>query len=332
MLERGVGRRRHARARAVAGAVAVVAEKRTTAMHATFRRIGIARIARPRRPLWIHRNATLARRARNHCVGIVGIEVCAPLPHIARHVEEPKAVWRKTLDRRCTLEAVIFGVFAGKIALPDVATPRLSRSGINWLIAPSIHLLRKPAARGELPLGFGRQPLASPFAIRHRIIEGDLHNGNGVLPIDGTGRALRMTPVCAWRPRPPTRVVLGGLTSSRRREDQRSGNEHLVGRLGRAFGHLLLQLVPIDRPLGDGLVARGRDEGAELRVGDFGRVHPEAVNLHLVLRRLVGPSKRIGRAHDELAAGNPEHAHWCVDGRNGRVLRRRGRENRKQRE
>ena len=58
-----------------------------------------------------------------------------------------------------------------------------------------------------------------------------------------------------------------------------------------------------------------RDEPLEIRVGDGEAVHPEAVDAHPMRRRLF----RVGavRAHQELAAGNPDHI------RGGRLIVRR---------
>ena len=65
-----------------------------------------------------------------------------------------------------------------------------------------------------------------------------------------------------------------------------------------------------------GLVSGHRDEFGELPVGDFGLIHPEAIELDRVLRELIGlNAMRIGlagerediRPHLESPARNPDH-------------------------
>ena len=325
MLERGVGRRGHARARAVAGAVAVVAEERSAAVDARLGRVRVARIAAPRGALRIdHRGAGLEPP---HALGVGAgvVEVGAPLPDIARHVVQAVSVGRVAARGRRPHRPVEREVAARELALPDVAAPRLAGAGIDGLVAPHVDLAVEPAARGELPFGLGGQPLARPAAVGERVFVGDVHDGVVVLALDRARGALRMTPVRAGRPGPPVEVVVGGLVGRGRREDERAGLQHLVGRLGRAFGDLLLELLPVDRALGDGLVARRLGEGAELRVGDLGGVDPEAADLHAVLRRFVGAREGVGRAHDEGAAGDPHHARGARRGVGGRIgLRRYG--------
>jgi hypothetical protein len=94
----------------------------------------------------------------------------------------------------------------------------------------------------------------------------------------------------------------------RGREHERPGLEHLVGRLGCPLGDLLLEFLPVDGALGDGDILRRLDERAELRVGDGGLVHPEAVDPHAMRGPLVGKRPRVVGAHRELAAGDPGHA------------------------
>ena len=271
-------------------------------------RVGVARIVALRRALRIDGDAVLADVLHDLEIRRVGVEVRAPLPDVARHVVEPEAVGREALDRRRALEAVGLGVVAREVALEGVAAPWLSRLGIHRLVAPDVALLGEAAARGVLPLGLGRQTLARPLAVRDGVVVGDLRDGEVVLALDRALRSLRVTPAGARRPRPPVVVVIGGLIGRGRREHERTRHEHLVGRLGRAGRDLLLELLPVDRSLGDRLVARRVGKRTELRVGDLGRVDPEAVDMHLVLGGFVLARERIGRAHDEVARGDPAHA------------------------
>ena len=94
------------------------------------------------------------------------------------------------------------------------------------------------------------------------------------------------------------------------REDEASGRE--------VFWSGLRIVFLLEGSFGDGLEPGGIDEFAELGVGDLGAVHPEAIDVdgvdgslgggagHLVATALV-----VG-AHQELAAGDPDHPWWRV--------------------
>ena len=69
----------------------------------------------------------------------------------------------------------------------------------------------------------------------------------------------------------------------------------------------------IDATLGHRDIARGRDEGCELRVRDLVTVDPEAFERDAVRRPLLGPF--VVLAHDEAAAFDPHHAGGRIGGR-----------------
>ena len=72
----------------------------------------------------------------------------------------------------------------------------------------------------------------------------------------------------------------------------------------------------------------GRDELCKLRIGDLGRVHPEAIDVDPVERpgvsRGLHPdivhARLLGGAHGELTARNPHHALRPLPWWRGRVL------------
>ncbi len=108
-----------------------------------------------------------------------------------------------------------------------------------------------------------------------------------------------------------------------RRKDHRTGRQVLR----RRGGKILLPRLP----LGDGDVAGRLHKGGELLVGDFGRVHPEAVHVGAMhwpgIRGRLHPDgvidvRRVLCSHRELAAGNPHHAVGCGPGWSIRVLDR----------
>src|SRR3984957_10499037 len=100
---------------------------------------------------WIFRNAARLRR-----VGIVPgrVPVAGPLPDIADHVVKAVAVRRKGFYRRGAVVTVEMKVMQREIALPGVG--HLSAAGPEF-IAPGQLGAIEAAARGELPLRFGRQ-------------------------------------------------------------------------------------------------------------------------------------------------------------------------------
>src|SRR5262245_28513679 len=102
------------------------------------------------------------------------IPVGGPLPDIADHVVEAKAVRRKRTDRRGALAASALAAFVRKHAIPGVGH---APAAGHELAAPGILRAIEATARGELPFRLGRQPLAGPHRIGLGIGKSDLHDG-----------------------------------------------------------------------------------------------------------------------------------------------------------
>ena len=181
-----------------------------------------------------------------------------------------------------------------KTALPGV--------GPRWGIA----LIRlgegiAGAACGPLPFGFRGQFTTRPAGIGLGILQCDRNHGPLIAARDGRARAAGLAPESAWRVMPPGERV-GGLSR--------------IGWRGKDQGARLLkgmrqarQLAGVQTPfgggaLGDRSIARGLHEGRELRIGDFGAIHPEARGCRF--SRALFLIDRI--AHAIGACRNPDHA------------------------
>ncbi len=90
------------------------------------------------------------------------IPVGRPFPDVADHVEHAVAVGRIALHRRRARPAVARQVLVQELALPGVGHVPAAR---RELVAPGELHVDKPAARRELPLGFGRDFLAGPSGV-----------------------------------------------------------------------------------------------------------------------------------------------------------------------
>ena len=109
----------------------------------------------------------------DHLVGIV--RGGGPLPHVADHVVEAKAVGLVRDGGRGALEAVVGGVGQRKVALPDVGA--MLAVGEHQIIAPGVDLGIEAAARGKFPLGFGGQAHEEVRAELDGIVVRDVHDG-----------------------------------------------------------------------------------------------------------------------------------------------------------
>ena len=156
MFHRGVGRGCHARARSVARAVAVVAQETPATMNARNWRVRIARIARFRGASRIHHDCV--RRGRSHTLRVraIAVEIEAPLPHVSSDLIKAVAIRRIHAHRCCSRETIEREISPRKIALPDVATPRVPSAWIDRFIAPHVDATFESAARCKLPFSFGR--------------------------------------------------------------------------------------------------------------------------------------------------------------------------------
>ena len=76
------------------------------------------------------------------------------------------------------------------------------------VVAPGVQLAGEAAARGELPLGFGRQPLARPVRVGHRVVVGDVDDRVLLAPANRCCPGLRVAPVRAGLVAPPRLVVV----------------------------------------------------------------------------------------------------------------------------
>ena len=99
--------------------------------------------------------------------------ILGPFPHIADHIEEAIAVGRKRSDRRGALITVGGEIFVGKRALPGICHLTAAR---REFITPGKFSPVEAAARGVLPLGFGRQVLARPSGIGFSVSISDMHH------------------------------------------------------------------------------------------------------------------------------------------------------------
>ena len=302
MARRRIHRFRMARGRAVAAAVVRRAQMRAAfddfAGDLDLRLAGVVAVffAAAAR---IFRNAARFRR-----VGLVLLRkpVGRPFPDIADHVVHAIAIGRKRRHRRRAVKTVLAAVLVREIALPGVG--HVLAAG-RELVAPGELGAVEPAARGELPFGFGRQVLAGPCGVGQRVGVSDVHDGMIILRVDVALRAVRAAPVRAFQKPPPLAPVFQIDRMARRREHQRAGIEHVRQRAG--------IILRIGRDFGEGDVAGGFDEFLELPVGHRRAVDPEAVDADAMRRRLF--RIMLVRSHAERAAGNEDHV------RMGRLLR-----------
>ena len=239
----------------------------------------------------IFRNAARLRR-----VGLVlgRPPIGGPFPDIADHVVDAVAVRRKRHHRRGALVTVLAFIFVREISLPGIGA---MLSAGRELVAPGEFGAVEAAARGELPLRFGRQVLARPFGVGERVRISDVHDRMIVQAVDVALRPVRMPPIRALQEPPPFAPIFQIDRMIRRREHQRAGIEHVRQRAGIAFW--------IGRNFGKGDVPGGADELLELPVGHRRAVDPEAVDGDAMDRRFFG-IMLIG-SHAERAAGNPDH-------------------------
>src|SRR3954452_24466244 len=100
------------------------------------------------------------------------VPVARPLPHIADHIVKPVAVRREASDRRCSGMTVLIGIEYREETLPGIC----DRLALGIVSARIIVLTVAPAARGELPLRFGRKFVSAPMRIGKRILVGNMHN------------------------------------------------------------------------------------------------------------------------------------------------------------
>src|SRR5262245_248126 len=162
-------------------------------------------------------------------------------------------------------------------ALPGVGHVPAAR---RELVAPGIFGTVEPAARRELPFRFARQRLAGPIGVSLGIAIGDMHHRMIVEPADRALRSVRVPPVGAEGVAPPIGDVAQIDRLARLREHQRARAEHLWQR-----PRIILRVGCL---LGKCHMAGLCHESAELPIGYWRAVHPEAIDADLVNRRLLG--------------------------------------------
>src|SRR4051794_4347661 len=101
-----------------------------------------------------------------------------PFPDVAGDIEQSVAVRRERPDRRRPLEAVECQVLPRELALPGVRPPPAVRSLV--VVAPREDRTVEPAARRELPFGFGGQLLARPGRVGLGVLERDMDDGMAI--------------------------------------------------------------------------------------------------------------------------------------------------------
>ncbi len=208
--------------------------------------------------------------------------VAAPLPDVARHVVEAKAVRCEGVDRSRPGVAVSAGVVIRELALEHVHHLDAVRFEV---VTPGERATFLAAARGVFPFRFRRQPDARPLAVGDGIVPGDMDDGVAVPPVEIGVRPLRVAPVGFEHLTPPRRI-----------DD--------TARFGEVVGQ---ETCEDERPavsLGVGRETRRVDEGTELLVRDHGRRDSERCKFNGVHRPLavIGVGIRVDRPHSEHPA------------------------------
>src|SRR5262249_29003321 len=195
----------------ITGAVLTAAQERAALLHA-LRHARLLRVEAVRRPLRILHDALFGKLFE-----VIGpIPIRTPLPDIAAHVVEAEAVRRERADGRCPLIPVLFAVLPRKASLPDVRGPLAARL---QLVAPRIAVAIQAAARREFKLGFGRQSLARPFRVGHRVVPRDLDCGMTFAPLQIAPRPFGAFPIRAGHVLPPVQKIVERDFGEGRREN-----------------------------------------------------------------------------------------------------------------
>jgi hypothetical protein len=169
MTHAGVRRCSAACTRAIALAVARIAQKGSSLSYVL---VGLVRMSRIPTPGGADR-IMADGLARHLHVDIGSIKVTHPIPHIASHVVEPISIWGKRLDRGSPRKSIFNGVLVGKFSGPGVG--HIFPFGLK-LIPPGITLVLKTASSRKFPLRFRRKALPRPLCIRGRIVPGYLNH------------------------------------------------------------------------------------------------------------------------------------------------------------
>src|SRR5690606_6111298 len=117
---------------------------------------------------------------------IGSIPIGYPLPGIACHIVKTVAVGRKGFGWQCALGASGFGADHRKRALFVIPVIGHGFAVRHEFVAPDVGGLLQPPTSGVLPLGLGRQALALPCGVGHRVFIADLYDRVIALPFNGT--------------------------------------------------------------------------------------------------------------------------------------------------
>src|SRR6266542_2780389 len=230
---------RDARGRPVAQTVIRRAEIRATLQY-------LPRDAYLRRPQINARFFLSAFRVKARAAGVgytavLLIPVGRPLPDVAGHVIKSVAVRRERTDWRRALITVGQQIHDWEFALPGIGHHLAVR---RELVSPGVGRAFESSARGELPLGFGRQFLAPPSRIGFGVLKCDMHDRMPGHPLlQRTARPQRTSPTRARRVCPPVEVIAEVDAMRGLLKNNRTGHERF-----RIRARIVLR---IQRTLGD---------------------------------------------------------------------------------
>ena len=131
-------------------------------------------------------------------------------------------------------------ILPGELALPGVGHQASARCE---LVAPDEPRPLETAARGELPLGLGRQLCAGPARVGRGVLVRDVRHRVVLAPLDRAVRTLGVPPTGTGHIRPPSPRRVQRHPARRPVEDERARDEEcgvdpgIGGAVGRALGH-----------------------------------------------------------------------------------------------
>lgn len=210
----------------------------------------------------------------------------APFPRVAGHIEQAKAIRVKRVHGSRRGEPVFPQIRLGKGSLPDITFVPASR---HEIVAPWICFLFQAAARGELPLRFGRKPKAAPAAVRPCVFPGDMDDRRVKAVRNERVRALWMTPGGSIDSYPP---------GSAGREDRIGNGGKMISKDERPAGSLRLRDI-----------SGAPDKFGEALIGYGISGEVEGIDGNLADGALAISGQSIGRlrSHEEGPAVEPRH-------------------------
>ena len=299
MRAAAVGRRTLPGTRAVARAIAVVAQEGAAALHAPLlavQRLGWSRgVGDP--------------QADAGGVGIGVVPVGDPFPDIAGHVVQAIRVGFEAAHRRRAGIAIGSGVAGWEDTLPDVGEPAVAAAVIGLVAAPDVgQTIDAPTCRA-FPFSLGGQAFAGPAAVGVGIFPGQVHHRVICPAAQAAAWAFGCAPTRAGRPLPPLRQIAQVDFTNRHHEDQRARLQHRGGRRLCAGPQLRPDGLEIDRAFSHRAVAGGLHKALKLRVGDLGLVDEIGPTQQNPVRRsLISPGPLFRAAHEKFARRDGSHA------------------------